>query len=153
MLDRLAHALMAAYGSLQTPNYKFVDRALRQRPYRDLVAALEQVFAVQEITDPNYDVSFAYVLEGEVAYLLHLSMVGPFAALFPFSADRVVGEALATADSAEAAVILRLLSQQEVTVVDAPTLSLGTDILDIESNSGHTLSVYQALFTYDGDSS
>ena len=150
MLDRLAPALTAAYGSLQAPNYAFVNRALRQRPYRDLVAALEQVFAVEDITEPNYDVSFAYVLADEAAYLLHLSMVGPFAALFPFSPDRVAGPALTSADSAEAAVILRLLSQHGVTVVDAPTLSLGTGVVDIESNSGQTLSVYQALFTYDG---
>jgi hypothetical protein len=150
MLDLLPQALAAAYGSLQAPNYAFVDRALRRRPYRELVAALEQAFAVEEITEPNYDVSFAYVLEDGSAYLLHLSMVGPFAVLFPFSADRVVGPALATADSAEAAVILRLLSQHGVTVVDAPTLSLRTEVLDIESSSGQTLSIYQAVFTYDG---
>ena len=149
MLDWLTHALTAAYGSLQAPNYAFVDRALRQRPYRDLVAALEQVFAVEDITDSNYDVSFAYVLQGEAAYLLHLSMVDRFAALFPFSPDRVVGQALANADSPQAAVILRLLSEHGSTVVDASLLQLRTGVRDIESNSGQTLSVYQALFTYD----
>lgn len=149
MLDRLTHALTAAYGSLQAPNYAFVGRALRQRPYQDLVAALEQVFAVEDITDANYDVSFVYVLQGETAHLLHISMVGRFAALFPLSPERVVGQALAHADSPQAAVILRLLSEHGVAVVEASLLPLRTGVRDIYSDSEQTLSVYQALFTYD----
>ena len=113
------------------------------------MAALGQAFAVEDITDSNYDVSFAYVLQGEAAYLLHLSMVGRFAALFPFSPDRVVGPALANADSLQVAVILRLLNEHGVTVVEASLLPLRTGVRDTESNSGQSLSVYQALFTYN----
>lgn len=145
MLDLLPQALTTAYGSLQAPNYAFVTRALRKRPYQDLVAALEKVMAVEDITDPNYDVSFEYVL-GDSAYLLQLSMVGPFAALFPFGPGRRVGAALVRADSADAETVLRLLKQHSMYLVDEPTLSLPTTVLDTES--GQTLSVYQALFTF-----
>ncbi len=146
MLDLLPKALAAAYGSLQAPNYAFVDRTLRQRPYRALVAALEQVVAVEEITEPNYDVSFGYVLGERAAYLLHLSMVGPFAALFPLGPNRTMGAALVRADSEIAETVLRLLSQHGLVVIDAPTLSLSTEVKDL--NSGQDLSIYEALFCF-----
>ena len=109
------------------------------------MAALEKVMAVEDITDSNYDVSFEYVL-GDSAYLLQLSMVGHFAALFPLGPSRRTGAALVRADSADAETVLRLLKQHGMYLVDEPTLSLPTTVLDTES--GQTLSVYQALFTF-----
>jgi hypothetical protein len=109
------------------------------------VAALEKVMAVEDITDPNYEVSFGYVL-GDGAYLLQLSMVGPFAVLFPFGPGRMMGAALARADSPDAETVWRLLEQHSVYLVDEPTLSLPTTVLDTET--GQNLSVYQALFTF-----
>ena len=50
----------SAYGSLCNPRYDFVTRVERQRPYDNLMSALEDRFDIGETTDLNDDIAFCY---------------------------------------------------------------------------------------------
>lgn len=79
------------YRDLDHPEFWFVGESISRQPYQPLVERLEQQFSVQDDTDPNDDVSFIYVLRsGRDAWVLALSMVGPFAALFRATSDHPV---------------------------------------------------------------
>jgi hypothetical protein len=82
----LIQAVRQAYGSLEEPNYSFVQSALATNPYRELIQRLAQHFTIEETTDVNDDVSFRYVLRHPPAtWSLDLSMVGPFGLLMRLS--------------------------------------------------------------------
>src|SRR4051812_42240562 len=76
-------AIAERYGSLDAPQYKFVDRLMREQPYKGLEQLLSALAdEVHEETDPNDDVAFGYVLKrGKETLFLQLSMIGPYALL------------------------------------------------------------------------
>lgn len=87
----LIDAIKARYGSLEAPNYSFVERVVRDHPYAGLVEALSSVAEVEETTDINDDVSFRYVVRrAGQRWALNVSMVGPYGVLLRLSPAGVV---------------------------------------------------------------
>jgi hypothetical protein len=77
----ILQAVRRKYRSFSNPHLGFVQKALERRPYRKLIDFLMWPgFAVRELTDFDYDVSFSYVLTSDRGmWALDLSMVGPYA--------------------------------------------------------------------------
>ena len=78
----LLSAIERKYKSLKKPDFSFVDKSLKSKPYSSIISALENDFDIEYITELNYDVSFSYVLsKSEKKWALELSMIGPYAVL------------------------------------------------------------------------
>ncbi|MFJ2301859.1 hypothetical protein [Streptomyces sp. NPDC087787] len=77
-----------SYGSLQRPRYDVISKRLEKDPYRDLLEELERLGEVEDVTDLNCDVAFAWKIRtGEFGVVARLSVVGPYAAVFRLHAD------------------------------------------------------------------
>lgn len=90
-LEQVINKIRSAYGSLDAPNWRFVEREYRKNPYSTVVERLRNAsFNVEETTDINYDVSCVFSLNNrEGDWSLHLSLVGRYAVLL--SIDREKG--------------------------------------------------------------
>src|SRR4051812_8045483 len=71
--------VLAAYKSVDKPDYSFVRKVLSARPYDPLIRRLRDYAAVEELTETDDDVCFSYLLKGRSSlWKLDLSLVGPF---------------------------------------------------------------------------
>lgn len=82
--DELMARLRAAYEELERPRRAFASKIELQKPYRELVSALESMVRLTDDTDLNEDVCFRYIVNvnGDTdrhTLFLRLSMVGPYA--------------------------------------------------------------------------
>jgi hypothetical protein len=144
--DRIREAIERAYGSLDDPAFHFVGEALRERPYRQVVAALARHGTVHDDTAPDDDVSFGTTLESAGArYVLRLSMLGPFAVLLRLPPDRPAQ--VVTADTAQASEgpLLADLSAHGLELLDPATLEQPVR-LALSKTPLEACRVYQALF-------
>ena len=70
------------YGSLDNPNFSFVEKVAVSGIYDNVVEKLKQRFSVNEITDLNEDVCFRYIIKkDEQDWVIELSMLGLFATI------------------------------------------------------------------------
>ncbi|MFE9306693.1 hypothetical protein ACIQCF_00380 [Streptomyces sp. NPDC088353] len=77
-----------SYGSLERPRYDVISKRLEKEPYRDLLEELERLGEVEDVTDLNCDVAFAWkIRSGEPGVVARLSVVGPYAAVFRLHTD------------------------------------------------------------------
>jgi hypothetical protein len=75
-VEALVEVARQRYGSLEEPDFSFVAAALFARPYEAVAQEMRERFIVEEITDPNDDVSFGFVIGlGSQRWSLQLSMV------------------------------------------------------------------------------
>ena len=58
ILENISHH----YKSFKYPDFTFVNNAITSNPYHLCVKEIASVFNIEEITDPNDDVSFCYKL-------------------------------------------------------------------------------------------
>lgn len=82
--DRAIVAAREKYGSLDSPDFSFVQQALDEQSGDDLIREFEKCFRVEDYTDTNDDVAFFVGLTSRKSgrrWGLALSMVGPFATL------------------------------------------------------------------------
>jgi hypothetical protein len=81
-LVEIRRRIIERYGSTEAPDFGAVKRLARQMPYRSLISELESKFVLEDITDPNSDVSLVYDVDvsGTIPlFRLSLSLVGPYA--------------------------------------------------------------------------
>ncbi|MFI6514799.1 hypothetical protein ACIBF1_04470 [Spirillospora sp. NPDC050679] len=81
LLSEVLTCITATFDDLARPDFAAVSRALREEPHRDVLASLPRHF---DIIEPNGDEdrSFTYIVEQAGArWAVHLSAVGPYAAL------------------------------------------------------------------------
>lgn len=147
--DEIIAFIRDKYGSLESPNFSFVEDAISRQPYQALIRRLSRVFSVEEDTDPNDDVSFMYVLtSGRRQWLLRMSMLGPYAVLFRLNdedePELVWDDWQATSDSEKEA--LGILSDMGIRVMSLEELSLRVPLTLFNADPGN-VRVYQALFT------
>ncbi len=82
-MEKIIIDLIAKYRSLRNPDYSFVSRVYQAEIYKKVIESLSGFFEIQDMTDINDDVSFVYVISStETEWILMLSMVGRYAALF-----------------------------------------------------------------------
>ena len=79
-LQVLTKLISHKYMSLDEPDYSFVNKAISSKPYAALIQELEKLYAVEEITDSNDDVSFRYAIsKSNNQWVIELSMLGLYA--------------------------------------------------------------------------
>ncbi len=147
-LKQIHQDILKAYGSLTEPTFWFVQAALEKQPYREIIARLGAMFAMDdEDTDPNYDVSFGLIIRPPGSLLvLRLSMVGPYAVLMcsSNSASHVVEPANTNTENERR--ILGLLHEYGIDALDRATLEEPVSLL-LSDTSTENCRVFQALFT------
>lgn len=139
------------YESLNSPRYSFVMKAINAQPYQQLKSDVESFASVEDLTDPNYEVCFHYLIysAGE-AFSLNLSMVGPYSVLKeigPSGKCRFItkGE---KALSGLARRIKAVLRRHSVALLDEEILSTPVNIRLSDSGSEEA-TIAQALFAED----
>ena len=147
-MDDIIAAMTATYGSLSEPDFGVVSQRLRQQPYRDLVAALDSRFEVQDDTDSNDDHGLGLVLDrGGRSWALLLSVVGTYAA---FGRIGQAWDAVLTDTSpnlhADERWVLHELRQAGVRALSQAELEEHVDLMLFNTQPGD-VRVYHALFS------
>ncbi len=149
LISRLCADVVAAYGSLEDPDFGFAAREYAKRPYDHLIARIRSRFTVQETTDLNDDVSVTLAVTGtEVAFSLYLSLVGRYAALFRVSGADII-EPIKESDLVtcrEGAEFLSILVEHELRVLDPDVFRLEIPLRDLNSDSDKA-DFFSVLFT------
>lgn len=149
----LTAQVLSTYGDPSRPNYFFVARAVERDMYRPLLRAVSQRFHVRETTDLNLDVGRVLTLthaeSSDRYWVLHLSFVGPYAAVLTGS-DAALGGALRVVDApGDDPAERQLFGMLE----SAGIAALGRDALEtrvplrLGSPFGDEVRLFQALFS------
>lgn len=153
MNDRIVEEIVASagdrYGSLEEPGFSFVREAMAADPYAPLVHRLGEEFDCGEETEPNDDVSFGYLLTNRRgAWVLRLSMIGPYAVLMRLQDDGGTEVVVAEGDEVteDERRLLRLLEAEGITAIDRETLTRPFP-LTLPNTTPGDVRIYQALFT------
>ena len=141
----LLEVIKARYGSLEAPNYSFVEQVVQEHPYTKLVKALSRVAEIEETTDVNDDVSFRYVLRhGGRSWGLNLSMVGPYGSLLRLTAaGEVVTDQAAQEDERQ---IVRLVKEAGVSLLSREALETRIPFRRVGEETDDA-TIYQALIS------
>lgn len=138
-LKEMVPIIERKYGSLEQPNFSFVEKERSKNPYQKLEVLLKESFEVEDVTD---DVSFCYVIDKK--WLLQLSMVGSYAVVLGL-AKRVHVVALDTVSEAEQK-LLGLLVEHGFIVFHRESLELPVN-LKLFNAAPENVCLYQALFS------
>ena len=143
----LLDAVKVRYGSLDEPDYSFVEQVVQDQPYARLVRALSELAKVEETTDVNNDVSFRYVLHrGGESWGLNLSMVGPYGLVLRLGPEReVLTDEPVEGDELR---ILRLVKDAGITLLSRKALVDRIPFQLLGDETGHA-TLYQALIGDD----
>ena len=140
-----------AYGSLNQPDYSFVETKLKNNPYRGLLRNLSECFAVDDVTSKMDDVCFRYVLRGpDCIWGLDLSMVGPFGLfmrLSPTPSKEDVVDYKSSNIVARERKVLDLLREKKIRLVTATDLEVEVDLKLVDRGSSDSANLYQSLFS------
>ena len=137
-------AIKEAYGSLETPSFAFVEKAMKRRGYARLMERLQQSFDVHETTDENDDVAFICLVSSDAEDLgLWLSMVGPYALIQRVGEDHV--ETLREPHSDAETEVLAVLAEHHVALVSDDLLRHRIR-MNLPEAEGGKVTLYQALF-------
>lgn len=146
-LQDLSEVIENKYKSLEQPDYSFVSKAISSRPYDSLIRKLQDLFEVEEITDPNDDVSFRYLLSKlKSQWIIELSMVGLYASFFRVSD---VGSAeVVTSDTTaqEEQKICSFLIENKFEILQQHELEQPFN-LKLCNTEPENVCIYQALFS------
>ncbi|VWB80874.1 hypothetical protein BLA13014_03719 [Burkholderia aenigmatica] len=86
--ERFSRLVIDSYGSFESPDYSFVKLRFSVAKYPDVIRFLEGNYDFSEDTEPNSDVSYGYLLTGDVdEFILRVSLVGPYYYLSSLSPD------------------------------------------------------------------
>jgi hypothetical protein len=77
----ILESIIRFFGVAAQPDFSAVAEVARRQPFIALFAQLQEKYEVNDQTDINEDLSFAWTIMGPARAVLRLSFVGPFAAL------------------------------------------------------------------------
>ncbi|WP_329429473.1 hypothetical protein OG339_12770 [Streptosporangium sp. NBC_01495] len=80
-------AMRRTYGSLEEPQFHFVQEVFNRTPYREIMEALSSKYQIIDDTDINCEVCFTYMVQCERYLAVRLSMVAPYASIFSTGID------------------------------------------------------------------
>ncbi len=137
-------AVKEAYGSLEAPDFAFVEKAMKRRSHARLLDRLEQSFEVRDSTDENEDVAFICLVSSDLEDLgLWLSMVGPYALIQRVGEDHV--ETLREPYTDAETEVLAVLAEHHVALVSDALLRHRIR-MNLPEAEGGKVTLYQALF-------
>lgn len=146
-IQALSEIIATKYESLEQPDFSFVSIAIASRPYDPVISQLQESFKVEEITDPNDDVSFRYLLsESKSQWVVELSMIGLYATVLRVS-DVGPTEVVAPNTSIQVEQdICSLLVENQFEILDSKELELPFAI-KLFNTAPENVCIYQALFS------
>ncbi|EJF52734.1 hypothetical protein SapgrDRAFT_1009 [Saprospira grandis DSM 2844] len=147
-LKKTISDIRSKYGNLDDPDYLFIIKTYDQNPYRNLIAKMSSYLSLLDITDINYDASFAFSIKTKTSnHLLMMSMVGKYAVLIrqPDVEFEFVSENSTTDITEEEKLILHLLLDEGFELVDESLLY--KVVSNSENEDGEKLNVYHLLFS------
>lgn len=146
-IDTLSEVIERTYTSLEQPDFSFVSKAISSRPYDSVIQQMRSLFEVEEVTDPNDDVSFRYLLsKSNYQWVIELSMLGLYAAVFRISnasSIKVVTENTSIQEEQE---IFNLLIENKFNVLGKKELEQPLP-LKLFNTEPENVCIYQALFS------
>jgi len=78
--SNIRKSILAKYKSLENPDFSFVRKMDRSRPYNSMIKDISANFHVEDHTDINDDVCFSYNISNQCGeWGLELSMIGLYA--------------------------------------------------------------------------
>jgi hypothetical protein len=140
--------IQEAYVSLEQPDFAFVKKTVKARPYEKLLKRMRDYAAIEEITEGEDDVCVGYLLKGRNAlWKLDLSLVGPFA-IFVRLSNSIKAEDFVHATKHDIIEFERkvasLLQNGGVKLLSSRELETKVDMSLINTRSD--VRIYQALF-------
>lgn len=143
----LLDVLKRNYKSLEQPDFSFVSRAVSSKPYEALIKDFRDLFDVEEITDPNDDVSFRYVVsKSNNQWVVELSMLGKYTAVLrvfqPGHTELVSQNSSAPEDKD----IISLLIENQFEILGKDELEQPVALKLFNTEPENTC-IYQALFS------
>ncbi|WP_369601099.1 hypothetical protein AAIA72_14985 [Hahella sp. SMD15-11] len=124
-----------------------MSKAISLRPYEFLIQKIRNIFEVEELTDPNDDVSFRYLLsKSKKQWVLELSMLGRYATILRIpevGPIRVVSKDTSVQEEKD---ILSLLMENQFKVLEQQDLEQPFS-LRLSNTEPEKVCVYQALFS------
>jgi hypothetical protein len=154
-VDELAafrECIVRSYGSVERPNWSFVNDVVSRNPYDGLTEELARFGHLEDDTDVNCDVSFTYLVRRRQRPIsVRLSMVGPYALLLVATSDHPDGplDVISTVDDAgsqDERAIVELLDQQGFKVMSGETLER---TIRFSLNNEQVAPLYRALFSFE----
>jgi hypothetical protein len=153
LLDNIINDIKTKYQSLEKPNFTFVSKIVDRNPYWEFIEGLKAYCEIEDITDINYDVSFVYIVNcSNQQYMLQLSMVGRYAALYRLSSKRE----MLIIDPKEVVVepivktIINALEKEDIALLDEQMLDSELNIKININDEKMTSSLDECLFTNKG---
>lgn len=141
-LKEVVPVIEMKYGSLEQPNFSFVEKERSKNPYQKLEVLLRESFNVEDVTDENDDVSFCYVIDKK--WLLQLSMIDAYAVILGLSNNiHIITSSTENEDEQK---MLKLLAGHGFIVLDREDLELPVS-LKLFNADHENVCIYQALFS------
>ncbi|UWP99361.1 hypothetical protein [Aliiroseovarius crassostreae] len=145
--QELQNLILSAYSSLSDPDFSFVEKALKNRPYNLLIEQLSNCFVIEELTDPNEDVCFRYLLKNaDQNWVLELSMLGKFAVVLSILEGGEANLIDGKTDVLEEVTILSLLNNNEFALLGREELEEPIDLVLHYTEKKNTC-IYHAMFS------
>jgi len=137
MYDQIEKDLVAAYGSLDHPNWHFVQQRFSANFYEDVMERLRGIGKVEENTDLNDDCSRSLFINsrGGLALTVRLSLVGRYACVHDQEGGFLARSDLEKTSCGEQ--VFRLLEEEKFVLLDSSCLrrhiKFGNEITTIYS--------------------
>jgi hypothetical protein len=145
--DTLLKAIELKYGSLEQPDFTFVNKTVLDNPYFSLLNELKIVFEVEEITDINDDVSFQYVLSTSgKQWVIQVSMIGLYAIVLKILDDGDLEFVRPDSSTIEEQKIISLLLENQFSILKQEILEYPCS-LKLFNTESENVCIYQALFS------
>jgi hypothetical protein len=153
MLQQILESIKCRYGSMNEPDFHWVQSELAQRSFGTLISRLAAEFDMRDITDPNTDVSRALELAPRATskeiVTLRLSLVGPYACIArhrPTTLDQTLMDGATDAQNPSELLLVSLLESEGIALLDRRTLAAPVPLMLFETDPDR-VRVYQALFS------
>lgn len=145
--DALKEVILNKYGSYEEPDFRFVEYAIKNNPYQNLIESLSRHFKTIDQTDINTDVAFFYLLDNRrKQWVLGLSMLGSYAVLLRLTNKNPKVVSNGTKIDDDEVIILRNLEEQSVSILSQSILESPIK-LRLFDTLPENVRLYQALFT------
>ncbi|WP_174935045.1 hypothetical protein [Burkholderia lata] len=146
---KFSRDVIESYGSLESPDYSFVNAYLAGAKHPGVRQFLEENYDFSEDTDPNTDVSYGYVLRGAAEdSVFRVSLVGPYyylSSLSPDGSQQLPSLDLPSDDDRR----LLLKRMEEMGMIFTPAEVLSKRLVFGNQSS----SLYSILYCYEGEPS
>ncbi len=135
------------YTSFENPDFSFVEKAIAAQPYKFVLTQLAKSYDLEEVTEPNDDVCFRYLVsKSDRQWLIELSMLGFYATVLRISELKGTEIVAPETSQKEEKLLLCLLKSQGFEVLTRMELEEPL-VINLQNTEPENTCIYQALFS------